>query len=668
MLRLVDWPIQRKLGFLVGVGALVALILACIAFAFHDVQMIREAKVKQVDTLADIIGFNATPSLEFHDPVTATDVLSSLRLQPAIELAAIYDDRGELLATYPKTLPENANIDGTPDPFEPTFTDSGFLELSRIIERDGDKVGTLYLRSNLHEIDRQLAQDGLIAIIVMTVSLVVAMFITRRLQWLFTAPVLELTRVMEIISTEGDYSIHVKKFGSDEMGVLCDGFNTMLDQINIGRADLQRAHDELEGRVVERTQELQLSLETAKAASRAKSDFLANMSHEIRTPMTAILGYIDLIAEECEKGTSLDKDEMEGHIEIVRHNGAHLLTVINDILDVSKIEAGKMTVERKKCSPFQIVAEVASLMRRRATEKGLILDIVYHGSIPKTVQTDRTRVRQVLINLIGNAIKFTERGSIRLEISLIQIEENLNPSMLFEVIDTGVGMSPKQLSEVFQPFTQADETMSRRFGGTGLGLTISKGLVEALGGTLTAESNQEQGSTLRFTIDTGPLDGVPMYDQCEEAQVEITPEDRDEKRPAEIDLSGVRVLLCEDTPANQLLIALLLKKAGAEVTLADNGQIGMELALEAIDVARPFDVILMDMQMPVMDGYAATRNLRQEGYTGAIVALTAHTMAHDRQKCLDAGCNDYTSKPIDRIGLLATIAKYAALPNGMTRS
>ena len=661
MFQMADWPIRRKLGFLIGVGIAVALLLACTAFTVHDVRVIRAAKVEQITALADILGSNATTALEFNDPDTAKEVLSSLRLQPSIEVAVLFDADGQVVASYPAELPTDQALPANPGATHGAIVDEQYLTIAQEIDRDGDKVGTVYIRSNLKEIDRQLVQVGWIALVVMTISLAVSMCITGRLQRLFTAPIDELAKVMKYVSAGGDYSLQVKKHGRDEMGVLCDGFNTMLDQIKAARDELQHAHDELEERVTERTKDLQVALSAAEAASQAKSDFLANMSHEIRTPMTAILGYMDVIGDECARQCEFGSQAMGDRIEIIQRNGAHLLTVINDILDISKLEAGKMTFERRECSACQVVAEVASLMRCRAVEKGLTLDVVYDGRIPETIRTDSTRLHQILINLVGNAIKFTKTGGVRVATFLVEPGGGGKADLCFEITDTGVGMSRENLGKVFQAFTQADETMTRQFGGTGLGLTISKGLVEALGGTLGVESELGRGSTFRFTIDIGPLDGVRMLENCREVQAAAIAEPAPEKPRAATKLSA-RLLLCEDGPDNQRLIAFLLKKAGADVTVADNGQIGLDKALQARQAGRPFDVILMDMQMPVLDGYSATRKLREAGYTDPIIALTAHAMAHDRQKCLDVGCDDYAAKPVDRANLLATITRHLKEP------
>ena len=384
----------------------------------------------------------------------------------------------------------------------------------------------------------------------------------------------------------------------------------------------------------------------AEAASQSKSEFLANMSHEIRTPMTAILGYADLLLD-----PSLSPGDRLEHAQTVRRNGEHLLTIINDILDISKIEAGKMVVEETRCSPCRIVAEVASLVKVRAAPRGLAFHVEYDGPIPETIRTDPTRLRQILINLLGNAIKFTEIGSVRLITSLVP---GTKPALRFDVVDTGIGMSADQVAALFRPFTQADTSMARKFGGTGLGLAISKRLGQMLGGDVTVvESQVGVGTRFRVTIATGPLDGVRMLDDPLSVTV-AAPETPPAAGPADARLH-CRILLAEDGPDNQRLISFLLRRAGAEVAIVDNGQLALEQALAARDRSEPFDVILMDMQMPVMDGYQATTRLRQEGYTGKIVALTAHAMAADRDKCLRAGCDEYLIKPIDRKRLLEVL-------------
>ncbi|MEA1952032.1 MAG: ATP-binding protein, partial [Planctomycetota bacterium] len=389
--------------------------------------------------------------------------------------------------------------------------------------------------------------------------------------------------------------------------------------------------------------------QAAEAANRSKSEFLANMSHEIRTPMTAILGYANIMLEE-----NVGRATQE-HVRIIKRNGQYLLQLINDILDLSKIEAGKLEVERITCSPTKVVADVASLMRVRTEAKGLPLEIEYSGAIPETILSDPTRLRQILINLVGNAVKFTETGSVRLLTRLVQ-STSKPPCLQFDVIDTGIGMTTEQASKLFQPFTQADTSTTRKFGGTGLGLTISKRLAEMLGGDIAISSEPGKGSTFSVTVETGPLEGVTMLENVAETVAQSRQKVKASTTPTvKLDC---RILLAEDGPDNQRLISFVLKKAGAQVTLAENGLIAHDEALAAREAGNPFDIILMDMQMPVMDGYTATRNLRNADYSGPIIALTANAMAGDDEKCRDAGCDDYATKPIDRAKLFATIAQF----------
>ncbi|HEY4312392.1 MAG TPA: ATP-binding protein [Pirellulales bacterium] len=393
--------------------------------------------------------------------------------------------------------------------------------------------------------------------------------------------------------------------------------------------------------------ELKRANQEAQQANRAKSEFLANMSHEIRTPMTAILGFADILSD------SLDKPEQLDAITTIKRNGAYLLELVNDILDLSKIEAGKFQVEKIRCTTLGIIADVASLMRVRAAAKGLPLDVEYIGPIPESIETDPTRLRQILINLIGNAIKFTEIGRVRLLVTTRYLPQG--PRLRIDVVDTGLGMTPDQVSRLFTPFTQADASTTRRFGGTGLGLSISKRFAQMLDGDLSANSTLGKGSTFRLEISVGDLEGVPLMAgpfEASSSRAHATAEQ-------EFGVQG-SVLLAEDGPDNQRLISFVLRHAGAEVAVADNGQMALEMALAARDEGKPFDCILMDMQMPILDGYEATRRLRSAGYTQPIVALTAHAMAGDEMKCLAAGCNDYTTKPIQRQNLVNIVARYCS--------
>jgi signal transduction histidine kinase/DNA-binding NarL/FixJ family response regulator len=436
-------------------------------------------------------------------------------------------------------------------------------------------------------------------------------------------------------------------------------------RLSVNVEALRAANLDLEvhrGQLIAQRQELQEMNEAlarakveAEAANRSKSEFLANMSHEIRTPMTAILGYAEILLDPGSIA-NVPADRLEA-AHIIKSNGEHLLAIINDILDLSKIEAGKMSMEHIPCSPSRILSEVISLMSVRAEAKGLPLYLEYEGPIPHTVHTDPTRLRQILVNLIGNAIKFTETGGVHLKCRF-ESDSSGSGALRFDVLDTGIGMSEVQVASLFDPFTQADASTARRFGGTGLGLTISRRLAEMLGGRIVMVRTQPGlGTHIQVTIATGPVDQASMLLVPVSAIMLDTHSDVPPPLTHNQQLSGMRILLVEDGPDNQRLISHLLKKVGAEVIVCDDGELGVDAALAACAQHRAFHVILMDMQMPVLDGYAATRRLRKQGYTGPIIALTAHAMSSDRQKCIDAGCNDYASKPINRDELFKIIRR-----------
>ncbi|MCP4170786.1 MAG: response regulator [Fuerstiella sp.] len=431
------------------------------------------------------------------------------------------------------------------------------------------------------------------------------------------------------------------------------------DTLVIQAAELEETSIELRLKsqdITRKNEDLRLANREIEQSSAYKSEFLANMSHEIRTPMTAILGFADVL-----RGTVTEGPDIES-VDAIQRNGQYLLGIINDILDLSKIEAGRIELEHLSCSPCRIVSDVVSLIGVRAAAKNISLTVKFDGPIPAQIRSDPTRIRQILINLVGNAIKFTEVGGVCLKLELVQSNSEY-PKLKFSVIDTGIGMDEDQMARLFQPFMQADSSTSRKFGGSGLGLAISQRLAELLGGHITITSKPGAGSTFAFfvnmdSMDVGELVTVPIINSADSER------DDESKNTPKL---NCRILLAEDGPDNQRFISHVLKKAGARVEIAENGQqaidkiLGPQAAEFDSDLPQSarYDVVLMDMQMPVLDGYAASRRLRELGYSGPIIALTAHAMRGDRQKCLDAGCDDYSTKPLNAPVLIRMIDRFA---------
>jgi signal transduction histidine kinase/ActR/RegA family two-component response regulator len=416
---------------------------------------------------------------------------------------------------------------------------------------------------------------------------------------------------------QGDLTVRLAIDRNDEVGEVARAVNEMAQRLETNASALHEQHVDLID-----------AKDRAEEASRAKTDFLANVSHEIRTPMTAVLGYTDLLLTGAGDAT-----EREVWAAAVRRNGAQLLDLIDGILDVSRLEGDRLEIQRRTCGLRDLVEPVAATARAEAHEKGLAFHSEIGDGCPEAIDSDPVRLRQILSNLLRNAVKFTSSGSVSMRVSRAS---DTSTKLVFEVTDSGVGIPATDFERIFAPFGQVDASHTRRFGGAGLGLAISRRLAKLLGGTLAVSSEPGRGSTFRLEIEAPAA-----------ARAASDPPSR-----------RARVLLAEDGTDNQRLIRALLRPR-ADVVLVENGAQALAQALAALDAGEPFDLVLMDMQMPVMDGYEATLRLRESGYTAPIVALTAHAMSGDRERCLAAGCDEYLTKPIDRARLLECLATFA---------
>jgi len=639
--------IRTKLVLLAGTAVLFALVMSSTGIVVNDIRMIRAATIEQLEVQARMMEFNSDGVLAFRDDEAAEDLLRSMSLQPAVEVACLLDTDNKVFAAYVKH--EGAPLDIPPKLVEGAHVMSdGNIEIVMPVREDdgtGEAAGTLFIRANTDNIREHLAAQIRFIVLVSLGSLLAAVTITYFLQNTISRPILRLSEAAQVITREEDYSIRVTRDSEDELGVLYHSFNQMLDALKSTHDEMASQAEKLAKEVGVRKRaeaELMVAKEAAEASNRAKSEFLANMSHEIRTPLTGILGFADVLLAGGDDGDVAKRIE---YLTTIQASGKHLLTVINDILDLSKIESGRVEFEYEACHPERIVDDVLRVLQVKADEKDLMLSVRWETKVPKLIYTDQPRVRQALINLIGNSIKFTAKGSVQVVGRFLEYQGR--PQIEYDVIDTGIGIMESQLVKIFDPFVQADTSVTRRFGGTGLGLAITRKIARGLGGDLTAVSEIGDGSTFSMRIDCGDISGIPF----------IAPSAEQRGRAAEVIQplpqkvsAEINVLLVEDGDTNRKLIKLILERAGARVTTAEHGAIGVELAMK-----QSFDVILMDMQMPVMDGYTAARRLRDKGLTLPIIALTAHTMTGDREKCLDAGCTDYLTKPINAELMFAAI-------------
>lgn len=641
--------IQRQLTAVILLTSFLALGLASTGFALYERSSFRSTMTSEISTLADVLGANMATSLTFNDRQSAKEMLNALRGERNIVAVFLYDIHGKLFVEYRRPdLPET--FQRRPHPDDGAQFDDTTLTLQRSVSQEREKTGTIIIISDLSVLHARLRRYASIAALVLLVSTLAALIVSSQLLRLITEPIMQLVRIARTVSLKEDYSLRAIPRGQDEVGTLIQSFNQMLERIQDRDAALNTAREHLETRVHERTEELEKevvvrkqaeaqmrhSKDAAEEASRAKSEFLANMSHEVRTPLNGVMGMTDLVLD-----TQLTS-EQRTYLETVKFSADSLLKVINDILDFSKIEAGKIDLEDVDFNLRESLETTLKALAIRADEKGLELLCEVAPEVPEVVRGDSARLHQVVTNLLSNGIKFTSQGEVALKVT-IDAAAGEDRIVHFIVSDTGIGIPADKQKMIFDPFAQADSSTTRKYGGTGLGLSISTRLVAMMGGKIWLESEVGRGTNFHFTVRLG------TSNKAIEVGTIAPPET----------LRGVKVLLVDDNRTNLRILEGMLKRWEMKSKSVEDGEEAIAQLTAAHKAQQPYALILTDMHMPKMDGFALIERIRQmpELSTATIMMLTSAGHRGDAARCQELGVSAYLLKPIRQSELREAIAR-----------